>query len=327
MSFSIYWEKLDKRVAQSVQAQLNKFFANLEPRPSFLGEIVVEDLDFGSVPPYLEIQDLTEPFPEFYLATDDDNADDGNKNSEGGSNVSAKALERDLLDSSHYSGVDDFAELSGRLQQRPDQIGRPESQATVRSYFLNPRMDVIARSGTMTPVPHVWGPVQGLYHPPPPPELLFMAPTDGQPPGLGAQTISGSVAVERGEADIQLRARVEYCGDMTIVLRMELQLNYPAAQFVSLPVKMTITKIEFAATLVVAYLGNRVNVCFLEPDPPQRPSLLDHFSIRTEIGDADQHVLNNVEKLESFITEQLRNAIDDDFVFPSYHSFEMYDME
>ncbi|PIA14184.1 hypothetical protein COEREDRAFT_82865 [Coemansia reversa NRRL 1564] len=326
MSFSIYWEKLDKRVAQSVQTQLNKFFADLKPRPSFLGEIVVEELDFGSVPPYLEIQDLTEPFPEFYLATDDENAEDCNKDSNGGNSVGASPLAHDLLGSNHYSGVDDIAELSGRLRQHGDEIGRPESQATVRSCFLNPRMDVIARSGTMTPVPHVWGSVQGLYQTPPPASQFMALPT-AQLAEVGAQTIPGPVAVKRGEDDIQLRAKVEYCGDMTIVLRMELQLNYPATQFVSLPVKMTITKIEFAATLVVAYLGSRVNVCFLEPDPPQRPSLLDHFSIRTEIGDAGQHVLKNVEKLESFITEQLRNAIDDDFVFPSYHSFELGDME
>ncbi|KAJ2353868.1 hypothetical protein GGF43_003392, partial [Coemansia sp. RSA 2618] len=63
MSFTIYWEKLDKRVAQNVQAQLNAFFANLAQRPQFLGKISVEQLDFGSVPPNLEILDLTDPFP------------------------------------------------------------------------------------------------------------------------------------------------------------------------------------------------------------------------------------------------------------------------
>ncbi|KAI8317961.1 hypothetical protein GQ54DRAFT_300991, partial [Martensiomyces pterosporus] len=70
------------------------------------------------------------------------------------------------------------------------------------------------------------------------------------------------------------------------------------------------------------YMKDRINFCFLEPDPP-RTSLLDGFSIRTEIGDQHRHVLKNVEKLEQFITEQLRKAIDDDFVFPCYHSFEM----
>ncbi|KAJ1838566.1 Mitochondrial distribution and morphology protein 12 [Coemansia sp. RSA 2708] len=264
MSFSIYWEKLDKRVAQTVQAQLNTFFANLEPRPQFLGELSVEHLDFGSVPPYLEILDLTEPFPEFYLATEDD-----------------------ARQASDYSGVDDAVE-------------RPRSQSTVRSR-LGPRMDVLMGSGAVTP--RVWGSV--------PP--LFQTPPRVQP---------GEVLVERSADDMQVAARVEYHGDMALVLRTELQLNYPASQFVSLPVTLHITKVQFSAVAVVAYLRDRVNFCFLEPDPP-RTSLLDAFAIRTEVGDAGQHVLKNVEKLESFITEQLRRAIDDEFVFPSYHSFEL----
>ncbi|KAJ1666696.1 Mitochondrial distribution and morphology protein 12 [Coemansia sp. RSA 1813] len=209
MSFIINWEKLDKKVALSVQLQINQFFAGLDDRPSFLGDISVESLDFGSVAPNLEIVDLTEPFPEFYMATEED--------------------EGDL-----------------------------------------------------------------------------------QPP------------LRASEDDMQLLAKVEYCGDMSIILKTELQLNYLTKQFVSLPVTLHITKIEFSALAVVAYLQDRVNFCFLEPLPP-RTSLLDSFVIRTEIGDADHHVLKNVEKLEQFITEQLRKAIDEDFVFPSYHSFEIDD--
>ncbi|KAJ2887805.1 Mitochondrial distribution and morphology protein 12, partial [Coemansia aciculifera] len=135
--------------------------------------------------------------------------------------------------------------------------------------------------------------------------------------------LPGELAVERGEDDIQLIAKVEYCGDMSLVLRTELQLNYPATQFASLPVTLHITRIEFSATAVIAYLPDRVNLCFLEPEP-LHTSLLRSFAIRTEVGDAHQHVLKNVEKLELFITEQLRQAIDDDFVFPSYHSFEAF---
>ncbi|KAJ2762926.1 Mitochondrial distribution and morphology protein 12 [Coemansia sp. BCRC 34490] len=223
MSFVIYWEKLDKKVAQSVQSQINRFFSSLDDRPPFLGDIRVESLDFGSVAPNLEIVDLTEPFPEFYMATEEEEEDDD----------------------------DDDAAASGS-------------------------------SGG----------------------------------GRGSQ-----LPPSASEDDMQLLAKVEYCGDMAIVLKTELQLNYLAQQFVSLPVTLHITKIEFSALAVLAYLQDRVNLCFLEPLPP-RTSLLDDFAIRTEIGDADQHVLKNVEKLERFITEQLRRAIDEDFVFPSYHSFE-----
>ncbi|KAJ2158881.1 Mitochondrial distribution and morphology protein 12 [Coemansia sp. RSA 552] len=277
MSFTIYWEKLDRRVAESVQEQLNSFFAGLEPRPAFLGQITVEELDFGSVAPYLEILDLTEPFAEFYLATEDD--------------VSNAASRTNLQD---YAGVDEDAGVS--------ESGRV-SRATMQSR-LGVRMDMLTGSGMATPGARVWS-GRPLY----------------RTPSLESVVCAGQVMVPRGEDDMQLAARVQYHGDMALRLRTELQLNYPATQFASLPVTLHITKIEFSATAVVAYMVDRVNFCFLEPEPP-RTSLLDSFAIRTEIGDADQHVLKNVEKLECFITEQLRRAIDDGFVFPSYHSFE-----
>ncbi|KAJ2824678.1 Mitochondrial distribution and morphology protein 12, partial [Coemansia erecta] len=275
MSFTIYWEKLDKRVAQNVQAQLNAFFANLAQRPQFLGEISVEQLDFGSVPPNLEILDLTDPFPEFYLATEDDASN-------------ANTIPESIDD---YSGIDDAIETVSAQERLPE---RPLSQATVRSYF-GPRMDMLMGSGTMTPAPRVWGSVPPLYQ---------------TPPHIASRVLPGEVVVERSEDDIQLLANIEYHGDMTLILKTELQLNYPATQFASLPVTLHITKIQFSAVAVIAYLKDRINLCFMEPDLP-RTSLLDSFAIRTEIGDADHHVLKNVEKLESFITEQLRKAIDD----------------
>ncbi|KAJ2537499.1 hypothetical protein EV175_006704, partial [Coemansia sp. RSA 1933] len=44
--------------------------------PSFLGAISIEPLDFGSVAPNLEIVDPTEPFPEFYMPTEEEDDDD-----------------------------------------------------------------------------------------------------------------------------------------------------------------------------------------------------------------------------------------------------------
>ncbi|KAJ2852917.1 Mitochondrial distribution and morphology protein 12 [Coemansia erecta] len=160
-------------------------------------------------------------------------------------------------------------------------------------------------SGAQTPVPRIW--------------TTNMGAGRLQTPRV---VVAGEPVVEPSADDLQLLARVEYSGDMSVVLRTELQLNYPASQFASLPVALHITRIEFSAVAVVAYLRDRINFCFLEPVPP-RTSLLDSFSIRTEIGDAHHHVLKNVEKLELFITEQLRRAIDDEFVFPAYHSFEL----
>ncbi|KAJ1718158.1 Mitochondrial distribution and morphology protein 12, partial [Coemansia biformis] len=134
---------------------------------------------------------------------------------------------------------------------------RPVSQATVRSY-LGARMDVIMRSGAMTPVPRIWSPVPQLYHMPQPTQRMHVPLPVPTSPGDSTRALfPGEVAVERSEDDMQLSAKVEYRGDMALVLKMELQLNYPATQFVSLPVTMHITKIEFSATAVVAYLRDR----------------------------------------------------------------------
>ncbi|KAJ1947088.1 Mitochondrial distribution and morphology protein 12 [Linderina pennispora] len=336
MSFTIHWEKLDKKVAQSIQQQLNSFFARLEKRPVFLGDITVEGLDFGSTPPDIEILDLTEPYPEFYMATEEEEEEEDAEReadvamqriqvmpasqtssrmfqSQGlrGASTSVAAADSD------YQDIDD--DLESVLSGLPD---RPISQASIQQ-FLQPPMGLL-RTGSMTPGTRIWQ-SPSLYSAQTMPRTPLQQQQQ-QRMSLGTSTFSSAmphrISVERTDDDMQLLTKLEYKGDMSLVLSTELQLNYPASQFASLPVTMHITKIEFSALAVVAYLKGRINFCFLEPEPP-RTSLLDNFCIRTEIGDQHHHVLKNVEKLELFITEQLRKAIDDDFVFPCYHSFEL----
>ncbi|CAJ0762973.1 3640_t:CDS:10 [Entrophospora sp. SA101] len=70
MSFDIFWEKLDSEVANKVQTILNNHFRNntINNKPSFIGDIEISDLDFGTIPPLIEVIDITDPFPEFYLS-------------------------------------------------------------------------------------------------------------------------------------------------------------------------------------------------------------------------------------------------------------------
>ncbi|CAG8469033.1 3780_t:CDS:2 [Funneliformis caledonium] len=70
MSFDIFWEKLDRQVAQKVQDIINEHFRNTNNKPSFIGNIEISDFDFGTLPPSIEIIDVTDPFPEFYLPDD-----------------------------------------------------------------------------------------------------------------------------------------------------------------------------------------------------------------------------------------------------------------
>ncbi|CAG8836478.1 21435_t:CDS:2, partial [Racocetra persica] len=67
MSFDIFWEKLDKDLANKVQDLLNEYFRNSNNKPSFIGDIEISDFSFGTIPPSIEIVNVTDPFLEFYL--------------------------------------------------------------------------------------------------------------------------------------------------------------------------------------------------------------------------------------------------------------------
>src|SRR6266542_6911922 len=70
MSFDIFCDKLDRQVAQKVQDLINEHFRNTNNKPSFIGNIEISEFDFGTLPPSIEIIDVTDPFPEFYLPDD-----------------------------------------------------------------------------------------------------------------------------------------------------------------------------------------------------------------------------------------------------------------
>ncbi|KAJ3017226.1 UNVERIFIED_CONTAM: Mitochondrial distribution and morphology protein 12 [Siphonaria sp. JEL0065] len=68
MSLDINWLLLDAEVARQAQNWLNERLQELDDRrPAFLGKLTVENLDFGSIPPVIAIQDITNVIDEFYL--------------------------------------------------------------------------------------------------------------------------------------------------------------------------------------------------------------------------------------------------------------------
>jgi hypothetical protein len=71
MSVDLDWSKLDAAIADKVRNFLNERFKSL-PLPSMLKSIDILSFEFGSIPPTIEIQHLTDPYPEFY----EDNYDD-----------------------------------------------------------------------------------------------------------------------------------------------------------------------------------------------------------------------------------------------------------
>lgn len=61
------------------------------------------------------------------------------------------------------------------------------------------------------------------------------------------------------------------------------------------------------------------------PPPQQRPPtvgerLLPHITLESSVGQADKHVLRNVGKVEKFIAEVLRKAVEDELVWPNFYT-------
>lgn len=127
----------------------------------------------------------------------------------------------------------------------------------------------------------------------------------------------------------------------------------------SLPIKLSVTGLVFNGEVAVAYEGSRgrVHVCILDEQDPYGPAcrrersqsstpsdvdedtggkregkplpvgqrLLPSIFIESEIGQADKHVLKNVTRVERFIQDVIRKTIEEELVFPNFHTLVMDD--
>ncbi|KAH0583480.1 hypothetical protein H2248_009108 [Termitomyces sp. 'cryptogamus'] len=161
--------------------------------------------------------------------------------------------------------------------------------------------------------------------------------------------------------NLQVHLHVNWHSDLRITLTTSLLINYPSPMFMSLPIKLSITGLVFNGELAVAYEGERrrVHICILDDldpygpagarpkrgsvssTPPDldddspaasiRPSkplpvgqrLLPSIYIESEIGQADKHVLKNVTRVERFIQDVIRKTVEEELVFPNFHTLVM----
>ncbi|KAF9469409.1 hypothetical protein BDZ94DRAFT_1244374 [Collybia nuda] len=165
--------------------------------------------------------------------------------------------------------------------------------------------------------------------------------------------------------NLQTHLHVNWHSNLRITLTTSLLINYPSPMFMSLPIKLSVIGLVFNGELAVAYEGERrrVHICILDDlDPygpagdrpkrdstsstppeldeespstgvPTRPSkplpvgqrLLPSIYIESEIGQADKHVLKNVTRVERFIQDVIRKTVEEELVFPNFHTLVMGD--
>ncbi|RUS28436.1 hypothetical protein BC938DRAFT_481894 [Jimgerdemannia flammicorona] len=359
MSFDIDWAKLDKSVARQVQDILNDNFRRAT-KPSYIGELRITELDWGTVRPNspnsglnVEITSIGDPFPEFYLPDSDDEPEDDEPvrptPSRSASNINSRnAVSTSMLEENLYPGGTGTPDPPFYpLGPLPSEFNTSSHiTATTPPHFHPLNFNALHRSPLVAPQhPFSFPATMGMH------SSQSYFPTHLTPSFSSSSFVShtGSIASSSDidslslssspaplatpqppgadpiASDVQFQIALTYKGDMRMSIETELRMNYPSVVFMALPIQLTVTAFEFDATAVISYLNERrrINFCFLEPKEEGVTSILRDVHIESVVGDKQKQVLKNVGKIERFVVDQLRKMIDEDLVFPSYHSIEL----
>ena len=191
---------------------------------------------------------------------------------------------------------------------------------------------------------------------PPSPQRKSPQPVPAKPQPPPAQST---------DEDIQLHFKIHHESDLRINLTTSLLINYPSPLFMALPMTLTVVGMVFNGEVVVAYEASkrRIHLCILDDQDPYGPKsssrptppsaegatsplslsnsygymsssatrepagqrLLPSIFIESEIGQADKHVLRNVSRLERFIQDMIRKTLEEELVWPNFHTIVLGD--
>jgi mitochondrial distribution and morphology protein 12 len=235
--------------------------------------------------------------------------------------------------------------FSGARQTHPSLLGSTRPPAAPSS------------SSSPSPSPSPFSPHQDLADTTvdPPPLQMAAGVATSRDPALAAEA---AAAQEQDEPpadehpNLQLHLFVSWHSDLRMTLTTSLRIDYPSPLFMSLPIKLSVTGLVFNGEVAVAYEGGRrVHLCVLDDLDPYGPSarrsaisqgstpsdpdgddaheakplpvgqrLLPEIFIESELGQADKHVLKNVTRVEKFIQDVIRKTIEEELVFPNFHT-------
>lgn len=147
----------------------------------------------------------------------------------------------------------------------------------------------------------------------------------------------------KSDSDIQFIAEVKYEGDLHLEINVNLLVNYPSPNFITLPINLHVTDLNIHSIMAIAYLKKSVFLTFLcdideisvdyfntnhntggnfvdyvSGSQQERIDIIKRVRIESEIGEVEQNVLRNVGKVEKFLVEQLRSILRDEVAWPSW---------
>lgn len=358
MSFEINWSLLanDAELNERIRLFLHKELNSI-PLPAFIDNLEVSQFSLGQKPPVLIIRHIGDPFEEFY---GEQNTDDEQKRH----NQPRSPSSFDSNDFSDSSSDEDEPEPpstfpgteNGTVQGQPKMaVGRQPSNSSLPSTENQPtrkRPDSIRHFSNYN-MNNL-----GLGHP----ELELPASFFPHSAYRLHNCSSARAKYEgRNPEDIQFVLEIDHQSKISIELKIDLLVNYPLMQFISLPIKLHITDLAVHSLVAVAYLERKVFFSILcdlndpvadyftssktSTSPKKSPTnqrapaggnfvdysaafsrerieVIRNIKINSEIGEVENNVLRNVGKVEKFLIEQLRNIIRDEISWPGWFCFD-----
>lgn len=394
----------DDSINESIKEFLDQQFQRIS-LPSFIDNLSVTDFSLGSSPPEITIRHIGDPFDDFYEDEGEDEekekktvytqngvGDDSNSSDEEDEDYDGDRS-NDLSIITEDPNVQGFSDdsnrnrLVGPPQAPPTDLKRSRTALDPISlimsnnnlnYMHNYNMNYVGlgnlnatgtHTGTDTPTNILnQNPYASLKSNQ---SSYYKNKEQPRPADLDSQTKGGfkltskDTCSSRSENDIQIIAEFKYNGDLHLELTVNLLVNYPSPNFISLPIKLHITDLVIHSIITIAYLKGSAFTSFLcdvndvnsdyfssthnstlpessngvantggnfvdyitGPINRERIDIIKKVKIESEIGEVEQNALRNVGKVERFLVEQLRTLIRDEFAWPSWVCFDLNDDE
>ena len=352
MSIDLEWSQLDASLAAYLVEALNRQLGNAE-RPSFIGPVEVTSLEFGSISPDVELVDLRDIYRDF-LEEEEEDLDRGPiKVTEGASDeepfewVSRRVVGRE-------EGL--------AYQHLPPHIRYGRSGLTDLFETLPPLRQPRSPSPA-TPFRHEKSSSGSYYlseHPSPPKEQPQSQPQP-QPQPQSSQSQNPHPNLQ-----LHLHINWHSNLRITLTTSLLINYPSPMFMSLPIKLSVTGLVFDGELAVAYEGERRRVHICILDDlDPygpagdrpkrdaanhtppevlddelsssgiPPRPSkplpigqrLLPSIFIESELGQADKHVLKNVTRIERFIQDVIRKTVEEELVFPNFHTLLMGDQD
>ncbi|RLV92485.1 Mitochondrial distribution and morphology protein 12 [Spathaspora sp. JA1] len=234
MSFDINWENLtsDNSLNEIIQDFLHQQFQKIE-LPSFISNLKVSEFNLGDIPPEIIIRHISDPFEEFY-------EEDKEEDEEHQEHVTERNEGDDEEEDDDDEEEEDTRLQSTSLSATPPFLRSHDSFHPSYNNIIG--LGPPSGTGSDTPTtilnPNLRAPPKFSFKRKPPPQ-------------------------NKGENDLQMIMEINYKGNVYINLLVNLLVNYPAKNFITLPIKLHITDLTIHAISVLAYVKKNVYWSFL----------------------------------------------------------------